>query len=175
MCVSDVGTYSRATVQRDAPFHCRISDRGAAVVSTATRGRRSPHRAPGPCRRRHGRTSRRHGRVALPRSPHLAAPNSRRDAGRQRWLRVICASGLKPCASKARLHVSHSPSAGLLSIASVTGVSRSSGFGLLGGGGIATPMVSPPPGPPAAAGSIITLKRAGSDGNSRVVAMTPFS
>jgi len=88
---------------------------------------------------------------------------------------VISVSGLKPCASNARRHVNHSPSAGALNIASVTGVNRSSGFRRGGAGGSGTPIVSPPPGPPGAAGKAAILSAAGSLNNARVPGTTPFS
>src|SRR6185436_2021976 len=82
--------------------------------------------------------------------------------------RVTCVSGLKPWASNDRRHVSHSPSAGVLNIRSVTGVSRSSGLARGGAGGIGTPVVSPPLGPPIAAGSAIARSAAGSPDSARV-------
>src|ERR1700687_5218748 len=60
-------------------------------------------------------------------------------------VRLICLRGLKPYESYVRRHVSHSPSGGLTSIASVTGRVLSSGLTRGGGGGIVTPAESPPP------------------------------
>src|SRR5579864_4788312 len=59
--------------------------------------------------------------------------------------RLIFLSGLNPYASYVRRHDSHSPSGGRVSIASVTGVILSSGFGRAGGGGSERPRVIPPP------------------------------
>src|SRR5439155_15263668 len=64
---------------------------------------------------------------------------------RPTFVLLIVLSGLKPCASVVRRHVNHSPSGGFLSIASVTGVMRSSGLGFAGGGGNVTPADSLPP------------------------------
>src|SRR5271163_2490148 len=74
-------------------------------------------------------------------------------------LLLICFRGLKPRSSQVRRHVSQSPAGGLRSIASVTGVILSSGFGLAGGGGSVANGESPPPGPPlpAAVGAGMTM------------------
>src|SRR5712691_1251757 len=89
-------------------------------------------------------------------------------------LRLIVLSGLKPKASYVRRHNSHSPSGGLVSIASVTGRSVSSGLILAGGGGIVTPGASPPP-PARGQSGAIAFSASGSAGSSRVPAWDPFS
>ena len=89
--------------------------------------------------------------------------------------RSICVSGLKPMLSADRRHVSQSPSAGVVSMRSVTVVIRSSGFSRAGGGGMGTPVVRPPLGPPAAPGMAAPRRTAASTDSSRLVAVTPFS
>src|SRR5437588_3352626 len=59
---------------------------------------------------------------------------------------VICFRGLNPKSSYVRLHVSQSPTGGLLNIASVTGVIVLSGLRGAGHGGNTVSAATPPPG-----------------------------
>ena len=164
MCVSDVGTYSRPLYSAIPRFTEGLRPRGSRREYCHSR---SPVAASSAC------TLSPYAWTNITPSctsgvTSFAPLGSAQLHARRRLptlARVICASGLKPWASNARRHVSHSPSGGLLSIASVTGVNRSSGFGVFGGGGIDTPSVSPPPGPPAADGSIAVRRRVGSAGS----------
>src|SRR5438128_11887278 len=90
-------------------------------------------------------------------------------------VRLIFLSGLKPNASYVRRHDSHSPSGGLVSMASVTGRRLSSGFVRAGGGGSGTPGANPPPDTRGQSDGPIPLNASGSAGTLRAPAGAPFS